>query len=172
MQPEPSMNLVGSMEDRDGWSAETCSLSAALEVVGRRATMLLLREAFYGAHRFHQFVRRTGFAEPVAASRLRELVNAGLLERRPYKEPGQRSRSEYYLTQKGSDLFASVVALTRWGDKWAQQDSGGPVILTHGDCGAQIDVEVRCASGHFVAAHEVEADLRLGEADRPKRRND
>jgi DNA-binding HxlR family transcriptional regulator len=163
-----TINLVGSMEDRDGWSAETCSLAAALEVVGRRATMLLLREAFYGAHRFHQFVSRTGFTEPVTAVRLRDLVDAGLLELRPYKEPGQRSRSEYYLTQKGSDLFASIVALTRWGDKWAQEDSGGPVILTHTDCGAQIDVEVRCANGHVVTAGEVEADLRSSQADEPE----
>jgi hypothetical protein len=65
----------------------------------------LLREAFYGAHRFDEFVRRAGFTEPVTAARLRELVDDGLLERRPYQDPGQRTRFEYHLTEKAATSF-------------------------------------------------------------------
>ena len=88
-----SVRLTGALADRDSWTAESCSLAAALEVIGRRATMLLLREAVYGARRFDEFVRRAGFTEAVTAARLRELVDEGLLERHPYQDPGQRSRA-------------------------------------------------------------------------------
>ena len=153
------VTLTGELSDRDSWTAEGCSLAAALDVIGRRATMLLLREAVYGAHRFDEFVRRAGFTEAVTAARLRELVDDGLLERRPYQEPGQRSRSEYHLTEKGRDLFPAIVALTRWADRWARPD-GGRIAFTHDECGAPIDAEIRCANGHLVSIEDVEADLR------------
>ncbi len=154
-----SITLTGALTDRDAWSAESCSLDAALEMIGRRATMLVLREAFYGAHRFEEFVRRGGFTEAVTAARLRELVDDGLLERRPYQDPGRRTRDEYHLTAKGRDLFDAVVALMRWGDKWVQPD-GGPISFTHANCGSPVGVEVRCAHGHSVPLEEVVADLR------------
>jgi DNA-binding HxlR family transcriptional regulator len=153
------VTLTGALADRDSWTAESCSLAAALDVIGRRATMLLLREALYGVHRFDEFVRRAGFTEAVTAARLRELVDEGLLERRPYQDPGQRSRTEYHLTEKGRDLFPAVVALMRWGDKWAQPD-GGRIAFTHADCGAPIDADTRCAKGHPVSIEVVEAGLR------------
>ena len=153
------VTLTGALTDRDSWTAESCSLAAALGVIGRRATMLLLREALYGAHRFDEFVRRAGFTEAVTAARLRELVDAGLLELRPYQDPGQRSRTEYHLTEKGRDLFPAVVALMRWGDRWARPD-GGTVAFTHADCGAPIDADVHCAKGHPASIEDVEAGLR------------
>lgn len=154
-----AVTFTGELVDRDTWTAESCSLAAALGVIGRRATMLLLREAFYGAHRFDEFVRRAGFTEAVTAARLRELVDDGLLERRPYQDPGQRSRAEYHLTEKGHDLFPTVIALMSWGDKWAQPD-GGPLSFTHARCGAPVDVDVRCRKGHSVSIEDVEAGFR------------
>ena len=125
--------------------------------------MVLLREAYYGAHRFDEFVRRAGFTEAVTAARLRELVEAGLLERLPYRDPGQRRRDEYHLTEMGVDLYPAVLALTRWGDKWLRSD-GGPIALTHAGCGAAIDVDVRCGNGHHVALGEIDATARRGSA--------
>lgn len=154
-----AVTFKGALTDRDSWTAESCSLTAALDVIGRRATMLVLREAFYGAHRFDEFVRRAGFSEAVTAARLRELVDDGLLERRPYQDPGQRRRAEYHLTEKGRDLFHAFVALMRWGDKWVKPD-GGRIAFTHADCGAPIEVNVQCARGHSVSIEDVEADLR------------
>jgi DNA-binding HxlR family transcriptional regulator len=151
-----SESLLRPVEDRDAWTADHCSIDGALHVVGRRATMLLLREAFYGAHRFDEFVRRAGFTEAVTAQRLRELVEHGLLERRPYRDSGQRRREEYYLTDMGRDLFPALLALMQWGDRWTQPD-GGPIELTHAGCGAAIEAEVRCAEGHRVPLREIEA---------------
>ena len=134
-------------------------MAAALDVVGRRASLLLLREAFYGAHRFDEFSRRAQLSDKITATRLRELVDQGILEKRPYHEPGQRSREEYHLTDKGEELLPILLGLMRWGDRWARSD-GGRVGLAHIDCGAPIEVEVRCGKGHPVTAGDIEAALR------------
>lgn len=153
------MTLTGALADRDSWSAANCSMAAALEVVGRRASMLLLREACYGAHRFDEFARRTELSEKITAARLKELVDEGLLERRPYHVAGQRSREDYHLTDKGLELLPALLALMQWGDRWARTQPGR-VSLTHADCGRPITVEVRCTEGHPVTVDAIEASRR------------
>jgi DNA-binding HxlR family transcriptional regulator len=153
------MTLKGALSDRDSWSAERCSVAATLDVVGRRASMLLLREAFYGAHRFDEFVRRTRLSEKITAARLKELVDEGLLERRPYRLAGQRSREDYHLTAKGEDLLPTLLALKQWGDRWLRTD-GGALAMDHADCGHPINVEVRCTDGHPLSTGDIEARRR------------
>jgi DNA-binding HxlR family transcriptional regulator len=150
------MTLKGALSERDSWSATDCSMAAALGVVGRRASMLLLREAFYGAHRFDEFVRRAQLSEKITAARLKELVDEGLLERRPYHVVGQRSREDYHLTEKGADLLPALIALLQWGDRWVRPD-GGRIALTHAGCGSTVLVEVRCTDGHPASAETIEA---------------
>jgi DNA-binding HxlR family transcriptional regulator len=152
-------HLVGALSDRDAWRADDCSMAAALDVVGRRASLLLLREAFYGARRFDEFSRRAQLSDRITAVRLKELVDDGLLEKRPYHEPGQRSREDYHLTPKGEELFGVLIALMRWGDRWVRSD-GGRVELTHSGCGAPIESEIRCQRGHVVDPDDVQAALR------------
>lgn len=115
--------------------------------------MLLMREAAYGTTRFDEFATRVGISDAIASSRLRELVDAGLLERRPYREPGQRTRSEYVLTERGNDLVPVVLALAEWGRKhdprqWEPQ-------FTHAGCDAEVTVSVRCAAGHELDTEDV-----------------
>jgi DNA-binding HxlR family transcriptional regulator len=153
-----AVRMTGPLEPRDGWSADRCSIAAALDVVGTRAAFLILREAFYGATRFDEFARRAGVSEPVAAARLRELVAAGLLEREDYREPGQRTRQGYRLTEKGAELLPALVALMRWGDRWL--NDGGRVELRHRDCGAPVGVALRCDAGHDVDATQLDLALR------------
>jgi DNA-binding HxlR family transcriptional regulator len=153
-RPMTTVALTGPLADRDRWSADRCSMAAALTVVGRRSTLLLLREAFYGTRRFEAFARRVGLSEAVTAARLKELVDDGLLERVPYREPGARTRSEYVLTEKGSELFPVLMALMRWGDRWVAED-GGPITAHHVGCGAPVEVELRCAAGHRVGPADV-----------------
>ena len=116
--------------------------------------MMLVREAYYGAHRFDEFARRAGLTEAVTAARLRELVDVGVLEKAPYQEPGQRARSEYVLTQMGADLLPALLALMRWGDTYLSDD-GGPLALRHAGCGAPVDVRVTCDEGHEVPLREL-----------------
>lgn len=126
-------------------------MAATLGVVSTRTAFLLLREAFYGAYRFDEFVRRAGVSEPAAATRLNELVEHDLMERFPYQDPGQRTRSGYRLTAKGADILPALVALMDWGDRWALEPGPRPG-LTHAGCGEPVHAVLRCGAGHDVDA--------------------
>jgi DNA-binding HxlR family transcriptional regulator len=150
-----TLELTGALNPRSGWDAERCSLAKALEVVSTRSAFLLLREAFYGTERFDDFAARAGVSDPVAAARLKQLVEHGLLVREPYRQPGQRTRYAYRLSDKGADLFPALVALMQWGDRWLAED-GPPVQLRHKRCGATVHAELRCEGEHDVALGELE----------------
>jgi DNA-binding HxlR family transcriptional regulator len=152
---EHALRMTGSLEPRSAWAANRCTIAKALDVIPTRSAFLILREAFYGTTRFDDFATRVGISEPVTASRLRELVDNGLLEREDYRDPGQRTRQRYRLTEKGAQLFPALVALMQWGDRWLD-DRGGPVELRHRDCGEHVAVELRCAAGHSVGPDEVD----------------
>ena len=154
-----TVRLTGGLDPREGWKAERCTIAKAIDVVSTRSAILILREAFYGTTRFDDFAERVGISEPVAAARLRELVDEGLLEREDYREPGQRTRQRYRLTEKGADLFPVLVALMKWGDRWLD-DRGGPIELLHRDCGEPVGVELRCAAGHEVESGEIDVARR------------
>jgi DNA-binding HxlR family transcriptional regulator len=149
----PKLQLTGALESRDDWTADRCPIASTMAAVGTRSAFLLLREAFYGTTRFDQFAERVGISQPVAATRLRELVEQGLLERQPYREPGQRTRSDYHLTQKGSEFFPVLAAMMEWGDRWV---SPAGVSLRHGNCGQPVRTELRCAEGHVADLRDVE----------------
>ena len=152
--PIAPLDLDPALQRRRGPAPE-CSVDRALQVVSTRSAMLLMREVFYGVTRFDELTARVGISEPVAAARLKELVAAGLLVREPYREPGQRTRYAYQLTEKGADLLPVLVGLLRWGDRWAPAEGGGPVELTHSGCGEPVRAELRCAAGHEVRAPEI-----------------
>jgi DNA-binding HxlR family transcriptional regulator len=147
--------LEGKLADRDSWEATRCSMAKALDVLGTRTSFLLMREAFYGSRRFDEFTRRVGITEASAAARLKELTEHGLLERRPYQEPGQRTRHEYVLTEMGRDLMPAALALMAWGDKHLSGARGAPLKLRHTTCGRPVAVEVRCTEGHVVPLDEL-----------------
>lgn len=138
-------------------------MAKAMEVLSTRSALLLLREAFYGTTRFDDFAERVGISEPVAATRLKELVDHGLLERASYREPGQRTRQGYRLTEKGADLFPTLVALKQWGDRWLAPH-GAPVELAHRNCGAPVRAELRCSAGHHTEPRDL--DLEIGPGGR------
>jgi DNA-binding HxlR family transcriptional regulator len=153
-----TLDLDPRLQSRRG-PAPDCSIDRALQVLSTRSAMLLLREAFYGVTRFDELVARVGISEPVAAARLKELVAEGLLVREPYREPGQRTRHAYRLTEKGFDILPALVSLLQWGDRWTSADGGGPVALTHVGCGEPVHAELRCGAGHLVpTAPELHAE--------------
>jgi DNA-binding HxlR family transcriptional regulator len=154
-----TVRMAGPLSPRARWQATGCSMARALDVVRSKSALLIMREAFYGTTRFDDFSQRTGISEPVTAARLAELVEDGLLAKQPYREPGQRTRLAYQLTDKGAELFPVLVALMEWGDRWLAPD-GAPVILTHQNCGEPVHVELRCAAGHEASVDEL--DLEAG----------
>lgn len=147
--------LAGALADRSAWRADRCPIGKALDVVGTRSAMLIMREAYYGTTRFDDFAARVGISEAVAAARLRDLTEAGLLERRPYREQGQRTRYEYRLTDKGTDLVPVVLGLFEWGAKHVSPGGRPPVELSHAGCGAPLRVVVECEREHPVELTEV-----------------
>ncbi|HEV7192490.1 MAG TPA: helix-turn-helix domain-containing protein [Jatrophihabitantaceae bacterium] len=147
--------LLGKLSDRSAWRADRCPIGKALDVVGTRSAMLIMREAYYGTTRFDDFFARVDITEAVAAARLRELTDAGLLERSPYRSPGQRTRYEYVLTEKGRDLLPVVLGLFEWGAKHVSPGGRPPVQLRHTECDAPVNVQVRCGEGHQVPLSEL-----------------
>jgi DNA-binding HxlR family transcriptional regulator len=130
------------------FSADHCSVKRALDIVGEKWTFLVLREAFYGAHRFEQFHERVGCARNILSDRLATLVGHQVLERVPYREPRQRERHEYRLTEKGRDLVTALIALMHWGDRWEADQAGPAVEVLHRACGHPVEVVLRCSHDH------------------------
>jgi DNA-binding HxlR family transcriptional regulator len=126
---------------RADYSGQNCSIARALEVVGERWTILILRETFLGTYRFDEIQARLGIARNVLQARLERLVEADILKRVRYQE--RPPRYEYRLSAKGVDLWPVIVALLKWGDRYEAPD-GPPIVLEHVDCGGEIDDRRRC----------------------------
>jgi DNA-binding HxlR family transcriptional regulator len=134
---------------------QVCSVARALEAVGDRWTMLVLRDAFLGVRRFEDFQRDLGVARNVLADRLARLVDDGILERHRYQEKPERF--EYRLSEKGIDLWPVLVSLMKWGDRYAAP-GGPPMLITHRRCGGEVDERFRCTEcGADVDARSAEA---------------
>ena len=129
---------------------EACSVARTVSVIGDRWTLLILRDCFLRVRRFEEFQARLGITRPLLASRLRKLVKDFVLAKVPYQQ--RPLRYEYRLTEKGLALYPLIIALLEWGNTYAVSAEGPLVELTHRDCGALVQLEVRCAEGHQVAS--------------------
>ncbi|MFD6389968.1 winged helix-turn-helix transcriptional regulator [Nocardia sp. NPDC055029] len=138
--------MEGPLADLSRWDTAGCSIARAMDLIGTRSAMLILREAYYGTTRFDGFARRVGITDAAAAGQLRKLTAAGLLEKRPYQEEGKRTRNEYVLTEMGRDLLPAVVALWQWGDTYLQPGPP-PLLRVDAETGEPVRVELRSADG-------------------------
>jgi DNA-binding HxlR family transcriptional regulator len=139
------------------YGGQTCSIARALEVVGDRWTMLILRDVFLGVRRFDELQADLGVARNVLAGRLERLVDDGVLEKRPYQD--RPLRNEYRLTAKGVDLWPVVVALLQWGDRHAPAEGGPPTVLRHSGCGGAVDDRRTCERcGALLEPRDVHAE--------------
>ena len=120
----------------DALRLPTCSIGRAMEILGERWTLLILRECFYGVKRFSVMQRNLGIARNILSSRLQLLVRTGILERRRYQE--EPERFEYKLTEKGLGLYPAVVAIMRWGDEHLCEErrAGRPAPLLRASGGS------------------------------------
>jgi DNA-binding HxlR family transcriptional regulator len=124
-----------------------CSLARAMNLVGDWWTLLILRDAFFGAQRFGEFQASLGVARNILSKRLDGLVRASILLRE-----GPPRRPRYTLTDKGRALLPALVALQQWGDDWASE-GGAPVIVTDEQGGPLEPVELRSSRGRVDAAN-------------------
>ncbi|MCM3885282.1 helix-turn-helix domain-containing protein [Frankia sp. R82] len=117
---------------------DNCSIARALEVVGSRWTIVVLREAFNGVRRFEDFHQHLGISPSVLSQRLRSMTSDGLLDRVPYREEGDRERHEYHPSAKAWDLYPVVVGLMQWGDRYLGDGDGTPVQLIDTNSGKPV----------------------------------
>ncbi len=152
------------------YEREVCSAARALELVGERWSLLIIRNAaFAGMTRFTEFQRALNLAPNILAARLQLFVEAGLMT--TSGEPG--SHQAYHLTERGLDLKPAIIALTEWGDRWAAPE-GPPIVYEHEGCGGHVKSELRCEGcgaevpPEGVAARKTAVMARL-QAERAKR---
>jgi DNA-binding HxlR family transcriptional regulator len=126
------------------YDSEVCSAARALEVVGERWSLLIVRNALFARMtRFNDFRKRLGIATNILKTRLDSLVDAGVMQRRRYSQ--NPDLYEYLLTDKGRELVPVILALTEWGDRYLAPD-GPPILYSHTVCGGDISLHTECAT--------------------------
>lgn len=118
------------------YPGQVCSIAKSLEVIGERWSLLIVRDVMTGNRRFGEIQRSLGVARNVLSARLQRLVDEGILERRAYQE--SPPRHEYFLTEKGLDLWPALIALLAWGDRHSPTPGGPPMIVIHKRCGEPV----------------------------------
>ncbi|WP_431278350.1 winged helix-turn-helix transcriptional regulator [Leifsonia poae] len=139
-----------------------CSIARTLEIVGDRWSLLILREAHNGITRFADFRDLLAIAPNILTARLNALVEAGILERREYREDGARGRIDYHLTPSGEDLKLVLGALQQWGDVHAPRSEGPTVIRRDVATGEEIGVAFVDPHGQAVDSDNVNFEPVVG----------
>jgi DNA-binding HxlR family transcriptional regulator len=121
-----------------------CPIGRAVDVLGDRWTLLILRHATVGITRFEDFRAELGIADNILSKRLARLVDAGVLVRVPYRDR-QRTRHEYRLTTAGADVLGVLHALAGWGQEHtAPSRPTAPMRVIHRACGSDLLPDRRC----------------------------
>ena len=136
-------------------AAKHCNLARSFELIGDRWSLLILRSALYGVRRFDDFQADLDIPRSVLSNRLAGLVETGIMERREYREDGQRARVEYPLTKMGRALGLPFVAMTAWSDRWLAEGPG-PYALHSKSTGQKLSVALVDESGRVVSPSDIE----------------
>ena len=131
-----------------------CSIAAALEAVGERWSLLILRGAFNGLHHFEEFQTTLGIARNILSNRLVRLVENGILERVP--DAADRRKVSYRLTEKGRDLLPVLLSLRQWGERWVSDRPSNPVLVDRHSRRPIAPMSVRAADGRVLTLNELE----------------
>ncbi len=141
---------------RHDYPGQFCSVAKSLEVIGERWSLLIVREVMHGRRRFSQLQGSLGVARNVLSARLGRLIEEGILERRAYQE--SPPRYEYFLTEKGLDLWPALIALQGWGDRHSAGPEGPPMMLLHKGCGGRVTDRGICSEcGEVLHARDARA---------------
>jgi DNA-binding HxlR family transcriptional regulator len=132
-----------------------CSIARSLDVLGEKWTLLVVREAFFGATRFADFRARLGIAPDVLTARLETLVEGGVLARRPYRDEGQRQREEYVLTEAGAELKTILAAFVAWGDVHRPSGFGPSTVYVDRDTEEPVRIAFVTDDGRELAPEDV-----------------
>lgn len=133
------------------FDSSACSIARTMAWLGQPWTVLVVRDLFNGVHRFDELAEHLGIARNVLAKRLDSLVEAGLVRKEDYREPGRRTRKKYLLTEAGWDLRPVLIALMAFGDAHFSDPRGVPARVEHAGCGGEVSVRPVCSESHDLA---------------------
>jgi DNA-binding HxlR family transcriptional regulator len=134
-----------------------CSIERSLQVLGERWTLLIIREIYLGRHRFAEIQSALGIASNLLSNRLKTLVDAGVLRKQTYQDPGSRPRVSYQLTPAGEELRVILIALQQWGDRHRPRSSGPSALRRRRSTGEPVHVGfVSDTDGREVASADVD----------------
>lgn len=139
---------------------DQCNLWKAFGLIGDRWTLVILRSALYGVRRFDDFQIELEIPRSVLSHRLAGLVELGIMERREYREDGQRARIEYPLTEMGRALGLPFMAMTEWSDHWIGKDTS-PLTLRSKATGQRLRVAMVDENGKPARKDDVEQVIAL-----------
>lgn len=140
------------------------AVERSVAIFADRWTFLVLREAFFGVHRFSDFRRNLGVARNTLSDRLNRLVGDGLLRRDPVADTNQWQ--EYRLTPAGLALYPLIVAIKEWGEKWLSPRPTRRLRIHHRDCGGTVRLRLLCEScQEEVTAQSASYQAVLGQGD-------
>ncbi len=152
---------------RHDYPGQVCSIAKALEVVGERWSLLIVRDVMNRRRRFDQLQSGLGIARNTLAARLERLVEEDILERRAYQSSPERY--EYFLTEKGLDLWPALIALLAWGDRHSPTPAGPPMLIEHRECGGRVSDRGVCEEcGQVLHARDAVALPGPGVGDGPE----
>jgi DNA-binding HxlR family transcriptional regulator len=135
-----------------------CPVARALEVLGDRWALMILRDAFDGLRRFSEFQKNLGLAKNILASRLKLLVESGLLALQPASDGS--AYKEYVLTEKGRSVFPIVVGLRQWGERFLFEAGEVRSALVDSAKGQAVELlQVRAEDGRPLAAEDCQRKL-------------
>jgi len=118
-----------------------CQIVRTLDIVGEKWSLLIVRDAFKGRTRYSEFKESLGAPSDILSNRLAKLVDAGVLEKRGYREPGSRERFSYHLTESGRGLAIVMGALVQWGDTYNPYAGGASSRVVDGVSGEPVHLE-------------------------------
>ncbi len=134
-----------------------CGVGQALEALGDWWTLLIVRDAFFGARRFGDFERSLGIAKNILSARLQHLVEHGIFERVDVGSEGERF--EYRLTDKGEALLTVLTALREWSDEWVFGRGNEPLIMRDRRTGRRVPkLRVSDAEGSVLTRRDLRAE--------------
>jgi len=154
---------------RSSFAHMNCPIARALDVIGEWWSLLIIREAFFGTHRFNDFQANLGIAPTVLTQRLNKLVEHGVLEVPTESLSGKAL--DYRLTPKGRDLFPALVALAQWGDRYEEHPNGSPTRVVEIATGQEVaPMGMRSADGQSLDLKDVAIVPGPGASERDRRR--
>ncbi|SHN46211.1 winged helix-turn-helix transcriptional regulator [Cryptosporangium aurantiacum] len=136
------------------YAGQNCAFARALEILGERWTLLVIRDAFFGVRRFGDFLVHLDVPRAVLSDRLETLVRTGVLRRQRYQD--SPPRDEYLLTEAGIELWPPLFQLTAWGTRHLATGPSMRIFL-HAGCGGTLAGPAVCtACNTLVAAEDTE----------------